>query len=373
MGPPASDSAERRAERLARRTRHQRWVLALVAASFAFDALVLACYALLGVLPVRIPAGYAAAGAAHCVVFGLALRRPGVRAGGDYFLTAPQMASAAAIQLAFVWLAPQVGFVFLGVLFVVFGFGALQLTTRQAVLAWALTLAGAGAVLAALEHPLSIPLESPARKLLAWIVFGFAIGRSAGLGLLGSGLRIRLHQRNLELGATLARVNRLATIDPLTGVANRRSILERVADEAAHARRDGTTFSVAMLDLDRFKTVNDRFGHATGDKVLAEFARAAQAAMRAGDPLGRVGGEEFLVLMPGSDAASALAAAHRLRAAVAAVRWSDLGEGLAVTTSAGVAQYQAGETVEQLLTRADAALYRAKADGRDRAACLESA
>ena len=373
MGPPVSDSAERRAERLDRRARHQRWMLALGAASFAFAALVPACYALLGDLPGHLAAGYAAAGIAHCAAFGLVLRRPAVRAAADYYLTAPQMASAAAIQLAFVWLAPHVGYVFLGVLFVVFGFGALRLTTRQAALAWALTLAGAGVVLAALDRPLTFPLDSPAEKMLAWIVFGFAIGRSAGLGLLGSGLRIRLHQRNQELGATLARVNRLATIDPLTGVSNRRSILERVADEAAHARRDGTTFCVAMLDLDRFKTVNDRFGHATGDEVLAEFARAAQSAMRASDPLGRVGGEEFLVLMPGSDAASALAAANRLRAAVAAVRWSDLGEGLAVTTSAGVAQYRADETVEQLLTRADAALYRAKAEGRDRAACLEPA
>jgi diguanylate cyclase (GGDEF)-like protein len=371
MGPPSPQSAELHAERLRKRARNQRRVLSLSAASYAFDSLVLACYALLGDVPGTIVAGYAAAGAAQCLAFAFALRRPGVLAAHDYYLTAPQMAVATLIQLTFVWLAPQVGFVFLGVLFVVFGFGALSLSPRQAAVAWALTLAGSGAVLALLDHPPAIPLGTPAEKMLLWIVFGVTIGRSAGLGLLGSGLRVRLHRRNQELGATLARVNRLATIDPLTGVANRRSILERVADEVLHAQRSGETFSVAMLDLDRFKSVNDRFGHAVGDKVLAEFARAAQSAMRSNDPLGRVGGEEFLVLMPGSDAASALAAANRLRAAVAAVRWSELGDGLAVTTSAGVAQYRAGESLEQLLSRADAALYRAKAQGRDRAVNLE--
>jgi diguanylate cyclase (GGDEF)-like protein len=120
------------------------------------------------------------------------------------------------------------------------------------------------------------------------------------------------------------------------------------------------------MDLDHFKAINDGHGHAVGDEVLRTYAAAVQAVMRDTDIFGRYGGEEFLLILTATAPAGASVALERIGAALAACDWQAIAPGLAVTQSVGVAGYRPGESVEQLLKRADDALYEAKGAGRDR-------
>jgi diguanylate cyclase (GGDEF)-like protein len=160
---------------------------------------------------------------------------------------------------------------------------------------------------------------------------------------------------------------RRSTIDPLTGLFNRNALEQRLAELEGEPVQQGTGVSNALLlcDLDHFKRVNDRLGHAAGDAVLQDVAYTMRATLRAGDSIYRVGGEEILVILPGASRGEALEIAERLRRAVRERR----PVGVAVTVSIGVAVGDAGTLdADELVSRADAALYAAKAGGRDRVA-----
>jgi len=160
-------------------------------------------------------------------------------------------------------------------------------------------------------------------------------------------------------------LERLATLDGLTGVFNRRAWLARAGDELAVSVRYDQPLAVLMIDLDHFKQINDGHGHETGDRALRVVAAALQAAVRTGDLVGRYGGEEFCVLMNQADAAAARAFDRRLRARLAESAPRELG--FALDYSAGIAmRSMPADTLEAMLQRADAALYRAKAAGRAR-------
>lgn len=161
-------------------------------------------------------------------------------------------------------------------------------------------------------------------------------------------------------------LHRLATSDALTGLANRRYFMERLEQERARAVRFNTRCGLMMIDLDHFKQVNDQFGHATGDRVLKAFADTAAAQMRQIDIIGRIGGEEFAVLLPGTDMEGAKILAERLRLAIAAISFADI-HSLHVTTSIGVTVItKTDHEVDAPLGRADKAVYTAKHNGRDR-------
>jgi len=136
------------------------------------------------------------------------------------------------------------------------------------------------------------------------------------------------------------------------------------------AARHGTPLSLLMLDLDHFKTINDRYGHAAGDRVLRATAVAWQAQLRGGrDGLGRIGGEEFAMIIPEASLEQALVVAERLREVTSALRFDDIDPSLRVSVSIGAAlAHREGDTCDALFDRADAALYRAKQQGRDRVA-----
>jgi diguanylate cyclase (GGDEF)-like protein len=173
-----------------------------------------------------------------------------------------------------------------------------------------------------------------------------------------------------ELAARTAEYEHLSLTDALTGVPNRRHFTERAKIEIAEARRNGTELGVAMFDIDHFKKVNDTYGHFTGDRILQLIAEVAKEALRSGDLLARVGGEEFALLLPGAEPAKALAIAERLREAVENTAFCVEEFDLHVTASFGVANFGlAGDTFDDALRRADGALYRAKQDGRNRVRC----
>jgi diguanylate cyclase (GGDEF)-like protein len=154
-----------------------------------------------------------------------------------------------------------------------------------------------------------------------------------------------------------------AITDPLTGLYNRLRLKDVLPREMARADRSGSALSVVMFDIDRFKRINDSFGHATGDKVLVALSRVATGSLRATDHLVRWGGEEFLVVLPDANAAEARIVAEKLRQAIANHHFDEAGR---ITVSFGVAQYAPGEVTADLIARADRALYQAKANGRNR-------
>lgn len=175
-------------------------------------------------------------------------------------------------------------------------------------------------------------------------------------------VRIRAGRRILDLQDAL---RQQATHDGLTGVLNRNSILERLDQELARAARASEPVSVLMVDLDRFKSVNDAHGHLAGDAVLREAARRLQGASRAYDTIGRYGGEEFLVVLPGCGTADALSQAERLRDSIASMPFLFEGSNLRVTASFGLT-CTARTPSRDVVRIADEALYEAKASGRNR-------
>lgn len=165
----------------------------------------------------------------------------------------------------------------------------------------------------------------------------------------------------------MRRLRELAATDPLTGVANRRSIERLGAEAIAAARASGEGLCVLILDIDHFKQVNDRYGHLTGDRALAKVATACTAALRQHDQLGRIGGEEFLVLLPNTRMAQARQVAERIRAAVEVQAFADIDPALRLSVSIGIAELRPDdEDLRALCERADSALYAAKDGGRNR-------
>ncbi|RYE79298.1 MAG: GGDEF domain-containing protein [Oxalobacteraceae bacterium] len=161
-------------------------------------------------------------------------------------------------------------------------------------------------------------------------------------------------------------IRELAIRDPLTGIFNRRHISERMEDAERRARSGAGSFHIFLIDLDRFKQVNDTFGHAVGDMVLQTVAQSIQAEVRDEDCFGRYGGEEFIVLLTGSERLRPEAFAEKIRRRVADLRFADASGPAGITVSIGIAEGRGGECFSSTVSRADGALYAAKASGRNR-------
>jgi len=158
----------------------------------------------------------------------------------------------------------------------------------------------------------------------------------------------------------------VAEVDPLTGVATRRAFLEQTEEALERFRRDAEPLSMAIFDLDHFKSINDRFGHAMGDEVLRRFGETMRGALRSGDHVGRLGGEEFALLMPGTGLAAAIVVADQVRVTFEAAGREVEGVPVGGTVSAGVAAAGPGSSSRAMLIAADEGLYGAKAKGRNR-------
>jgi diguanylate cyclase (GGDEF)-like protein len=241
-------------------------------------------------------------------------------------------------------------------------FGVLRLNSRRLMGLALLTLAAHGTMLALLmaRHP-----ELDRGALFAeFAVLAVVLPWFAAMGGYVNRLRTRLSDSNRDLKRAFDRIEQLAVRDPLTDSYNRRFVMDCLAGERSRAERLGTTFSMCLIDIDHFKAINDTLGHAAGDAVLKELPALASAGLRSIDVFGRFGGEEFLLILPGTALEGAQAVAERVRRAIEAARFAALRERM-VTATIGVAQLAKGEDIAALLARADRALYAGKARGRN--------
>jgi diguanylate cyclase (GGDEF)-like protein len=231
------------------------------------------------------------------------------------------------------------------------------------------------------NHMIPSPLPGGANRLQHTVAYGL---RGADGDVTHAVLSLQdvteIHTRlreNLRIQAELERENKLrrrvekklrelATRDMLTGVANRRSFLVQLGREVRRAQRHGHPLCLMAADLDHFKAINDTWGHQTGDELLKAFAAACKRQLRDFDSLGRVGGEEFGVILPETSPDGALVPAERIREAVREIALPNKGGRVSMTVSIGLTCLKPGQDLKQFLNAADQAMYRAKAAGRDR-------
>lgn len=348
-----------------RRLAQRREMLAVQAMSYVLGDIVLWIYAYAGTIPVMVPVVFLLCGIGLTGLF-VALSEFGISDRfDDHFLTTPQIASNIMLQLGFLLAVPEIGYLFLSVMFVIFGFASLRMTARQAVVLWGLTGSAIAAIFLFLKVPVALPMATTAEWLAASFSFAMTIGQCTYIGLFGSTMRKSLHQRTVELRSAYLRIEELAQTDELTGLPNRRSIVKMLDDEIARGHR-GTPCSAAMIDIDWFKRINDGYGHAAGDEVLRTVAITVFANIRTNDRFGRYGGEEFLLVLPDTGRNEAGKIVERLRAMIAELDWNAFAIDMAVTISAGLASLAPDDSCDTILARADRALYAAKAGGRNR-------
>ena len=251
------------------------------------------------------------------------------------------------------------------IMLLVLNFGMFALRPQQA---RALAMAGFGLIGSVMIWKgLNDPAHyDPRVEALHFVFAGIVMASVATLSIRLGRLRERLHRQRSELAQALQRIQALATCDELTGLTNRRAAMERMQQELAVRGRGAPLMSVALIDLDHFKRINDSHGHAAGDAVLRRFADCARDAVRVGDTMSRWGGEEFLLVMPATATAEAMATMARLRERLRQQRFAEIAPEMAVSFSAGVAECMGPADLEAAIERADGAMYAAKNGGRDR-------
>jgi diguanylate cyclase (GGDEF)-like protein len=349
-----------------KRARLRRQMYLAQGASFLVDSVILFLYHLAGTTSATSAAVYLLAGLGWTSLTLALSERHFNERFEDHYLTVPQSIGSTTIQLGAIYLAPEVGFYFACIIFVILGFGSLRMSARQTGLVWTYASVGLTVVFACTDKPIAMPMATPMERNLALLCFVTALGRCAFTGLYGASLREALYRRGNELKEAHARIEELAQTDELTGALNRRYIIKALNNEISRSHCAGTPISIAIIDLDFFKRINDTYGHPAGDAVLKTFAIALSANLREVDALGRYGGEEFLIILPGSTGDQAAGAVDRLREIVADINWDVISRDLRVTMSAGVTQVRQDEAPDEALSRADMALYKAKHAGRNR-------
>jgi len=329
----------------------------MASSTYVLGLTILSLSTWLGLLPLRGLAILAAAFVSVNLAL-LGMFRSGLNLRfADPSLTALQICVAALLVCLILLVGDQLHFLagpFYSVLFV---FGMLQLRPRELIWVEGFVLvtycAAMGLRIALFEGRLDLRVEA----VNAIVVVGSSVWYALAAGYI-SNLRERLRE-------SMRTIAQLAIRDALTGTWNRRHLDALLESELQRCARLGQTLCICLADIDHFKAVNDLHGHLAGDTVLKNVAACLRPQLRGIDELGRFGGEEFMVLLPGIALAQAQACAERLRRSVAELA-APQGTDACVTISIGVAEFAPGEPATSLMERADQALYRAKSAGRNR-------
>jgi diguanylate cyclase (GGDEF)-like protein len=352
--------------KLAQRAARRRSTYIAQAISYLISAGILALYSYAGTITITVPIVYLICGiTATAITLSLSEINFNDRFR-DQYLTVPQTILNMTIQLGAIYLAPEVGFYFIFILFIVLSFGALLMNARDTAFVWTYSTVGLSALLLMTDKAIAMPMTTWTERALLLACAVTAMGRCASTGLYGSSMREALYKRGNELKKAHARIEELAQVDELTGLLNRRYIMKSLNEEMARAQRTGVACSVAIIDIDFFKRINDQFGHPAGDEALRTFAVTLFANIRTIDKLGRYGGEEFLLILPDTAKDPAVRTLDRLRSIVSEVDWAAISGIMNLTMSAGLCSVRQEDSAADILARADVALYRAKDAGRNR-------
>lgn len=290
----------------------------------------------------------------------------------DPSLTFLQIAVPAMLGLYIMYFAGPARGAFLLLGLAMFSFGMFRFKTRGFMQLAVLILA-AYAVLIALLLYFGGDAVNLRLEVLQWVAYAMTLGQFSFLAGMVGGLRRNvsdqnqaLARKNGELETALQRISDMAIRDELTGVYNRRYLMERITEETHRSLRNGSAFCICMVDIDLFKRINDTYGHLPGDAVLRGVAHAASKALRQLDFFGRYGGEEFVMVLTDTALEGAMVTAERVRARIEQLQFTEIDPDLRVTVSIGVAEHVRRADSAVTLKRADEALYRAKEGGRNR-------
>jgi diguanylate cyclase len=351
---------------LAQRSSRRRPTYIAQAVSYLISTAILALYSYAGTITIAVAVAYLICGITATAT-GLYLSEINFNDRfKDHYLSVPQSIASMTIQFGAIYLAPEVGFYFIFILFIVLSFGALLMNARETAIVWTYSTIGLTALLLMSDKAIAMPMNTWTERALVLACAITALGRCASTGLYGSSMREALYKRGNELKAAHARIEELAQVDELTGLLNRRYIMRSLNEEIDRAQRTCAACSIAIIDLDFFKRINDQFGHPVGDEVLRTFAITLFANLRTTDKVGRYGGEEFLMIFPDTAKHEAVGTVNRLRSILSEVEWARISRITNVTMSAGISEIREEDTAADILARADAALYNAKNAGRNR-------
>ena len=298
-----------------------------------------------------------------------------IRSGLNLRFSEPSLAflQALAAQTLLAFLYPALGPVhgsLLVLLAMIMFFGMFDMGTRNVrfVMFYTIMVMGVAMVWAAHTDPAGFP---PVLELFYFAMMCTALPAISSLSVQLSTMRDRLRTQKSALEKALAHIQVVATHDELTKLANRRHMIAFLGEHIARRGRSGTGFSVALADIDHFKSVNDTSGHRAGDQALVTFAVQAKACLRSSDIIARWGGEEFLILLPETEPqGDPNLGLERLRITLADTEASVLAPHLRLAFSTGITRYIDGEGIDDMIERADRALYSAKAGGRNRTVSL---
>lgn len=243
-------------------------------------------------------------------------------------------------------------------------FGMFEMTTSSVWKLLAYTITLMGATMAWCNH--ANPAVYPAQlERIYFVMIATVLPSVSSLSVQLRHMRERLTTQKVALKSALEHIRTVATHDELTGLANRRHMLTLLLEHTERQARGGQEFSVALADMDRFKNINDTFGHRIGDAALVCFAKQALIHLRTTDIVGRWGGEEFLIILPHAGPGDPNTGIERLRGALAVTQISPSAPHLRVAFSTGITDYLKGEVIDDVIERADQALYLAKTGGRN--------
>jgi diguanylate cyclase len=332
------------------------WVIGI---SYLVDTLFLALFNVVGLVDFSAVIFYGCAGLGHVLIFS-AIHWSGLC---DHFknphLTIWGMVYAIIVQVISITLAPKLAAFFMGIMFIIYAFGALRISMKEALIIWFLASIAILLALLSVEDPsLALWIPNNVEGILIAASFSIILLRSIAISFYSTTLRLKLFEKSIAF-------EKAASHDELTGLYNRSIVLPAISEKIALCKRKSIISSVAMMDIDDFKIINDTYGHTAGDQVLTRLGRYLSAKVRDSEIVARYGGEEFIVLLPFTSNQEAMDTIERIRKGVEGMIWEGRLSGCQITLSCGIAEVYSYDTVDSVIKRADKALYRAKSSGKN--------
>lgn len=283
----------------------------------------------------------------------------------DPSMTSVQICVASLVVMYSIFFVYEARGILFSVYILILLFGVFSLNTKQFLMnsSFILMTYGIDIFLLQVFRPQDITLKI---ELFQWFALAIVLISVSFIGGNISYLRQELATSRKKLRSSMLTIQEMAIHDDLTGFYNRRHLMGLIENEKNRSVRTGSVFTLVMMDIDKFKNINDTYGHQAGDNVLMTFSAIIRSVLRKTDFCGRYGGEEFLIALTETDLQDAKVFAERIRACVEESFFPELGPNTKVTVSIGIAEHQAKEDIEKTISRADEALYRAKNGGRNR-------